>query len=205
MPELLRNVVGYNGLYKISKTGQVLSVRKNVYLKQEFSNETLVVRLLGHRKEIAQLLLEAYVPNEGRGKYVKHIDGNRENNTIENLKWSRTKEPAYPKYTPPRNRCKKKKLHIQGVKATYTQRKRIAVFEDKYHNSSNPSRRGKEYVFRDSILGINNVAKKYGVTRSAIYKCRIGKIKAVKKRYVFRVQHYDRHKATNWYYEPESC
>ncbi len=190
MPEMFKDVKGYKGLYKISRSGKVLSVKKKVFLKQEISNGTPIVRLLGHRKEIALLLAEAFIPQSRPVKYVKHIDGDRENNNIDNLRWSRTPERIYEEYSYPRNHNRTKKLHIQGVKATLRMRKRIAIWEDKYCFHHDPLKRGTRFEFKESMLGINNVAKKYGVPRSAIYKCCNKKIKAVGKRYKFRVQPY---------------
>jgi len=39
------------------------------------------------KKSIHQLVAEAFIPNPLRLKYVNHKDGNRSNNSVENLEW----------------------------------------------------------------------------------------------------------------------
>ena len=41
---------------------------------------------------VHMLVAQAFVPNPNEYKYVKHIDGNRENNNANNLMWVETLE-----------------------------------------------------------------------------------------------------------------
>ena len=41
---------------------------------------------------VHMLVAQAFVPNPNEYKYVKHIDGNRENNNANNLIWVETLE-----------------------------------------------------------------------------------------------------------------
>ena len=50
------------------------------------------VNLLGERKKIAYLVARAFVPNEEGRAYVRHKNGDVEDNRAENLEWSDEKE-----------------------------------------------------------------------------------------------------------------
>lgn len=45
------------------------------------------------RKSISQMVATAFIPNPHHYKYVMPINGNRYDNRVENLQWTRTKEP----------------------------------------------------------------------------------------------------------------
>lgn len=44
------------------------------------------------RKYIHRLVAEAFIPNPENKAFIKHIDGNKRNNTINNLRWTNRKD-----------------------------------------------------------------------------------------------------------------
>lgn len=84
-------VVGYEGLYEISETGDVLSVAKGYLLKKRLSNSGYFYVSLwksnkGKGKFVHRLLAEAFLPDGlSPGLQVNHKDGDKLNNLLSNL------------------------------------------------------------------------------------------------------------------------
>src|SRR5690606_13797524 len=93
MTEEWRDVVGYEGLYQVSNTGRVKSLYNNILLKPvKLKNGYLVVCLHKDGKQknrhIHRLVAEAFLPNPNKFPVVMHLDDEKTNNNVWNLKWS---------------------------------------------------------------------------------------------------------------------
>lgn len=98
--ELWKDIKGFEGLYKISKSGMVCSFcRKKPKCLKAGVNSTkngghmLSYRLRdkdgkNHHKLVHMLVAEHFVPNPLSYKFVMHIDGNPKNNNADNLRWT---------------------------------------------------------------------------------------------------------------------
>lgn len=88
----MRDIIGYEGLYKITADGNVYSVRNNIFLKlNQKKNGYVYVELNknGNAKtfRVHRLVALAYVLNPESKEYVNHIDGIKNNNNYNNLEW----------------------------------------------------------------------------------------------------------------------
>lgn len=93
----MKDIPGYEGLYSIDESGNVFSYRTKKFLKQTISNGYLTVHLTGTDKKhkqcaIHRLIALTYIPNPDNLPVIDHIDRNKLNNSIENLKWTTVKE-----------------------------------------------------------------------------------------------------------------
>lgn len=83
-----------NNNYSINENGEVRNDKTN-YIKAPFKNKRSkywVVDLYKNNKSekvpIHRLLAEAFIPNPENKPTVDHADGNRENNSLDNLRWA---------------------------------------------------------------------------------------------------------------------
>jgi len=95
MIESWRDIEGYEGLYKISNLGNVLSVRCGKLRKlsvNQYGYHQLWLSKNGVRKcHLAhQLVARAFIPNPNQQPQVNHRDLVKLNNSISNLEWCST-------------------------------------------------------------------------------------------------------------------
>ena len=105
-----KDVVGFENCYEVNKSGDVK--RKNtptIYkdgrianfkpkiLKTGIDNRGYVIVRISknkvkHNLRLHVILAKAFIPNPKKKQTVKHKDGNKMNNSIENLQWMTYKE-----------------------------------------------------------------------------------------------------------------
>lgn len=85
-----KDIPGYEGIYKISSDGRVISVngiRKAEMSKTGYWRISLWNKGKGKHFFIHRLVAMAFIPNPNHYDLVNHIDGNKLNNNVENLEW----------------------------------------------------------------------------------------------------------------------
>ncbi len=88
------DIIGYVGIYKINRNGDVLCCRKNKLLKFHYDKDGYKIVSLNQKPtKIHRLLAIQYIPNNDETKTeIDHIDRNRTNNSLENLRWTNREE-----------------------------------------------------------------------------------------------------------------
>jgi hypothetical protein len=113
-------IKGYENLYKISKSGNIYSCfYKRLMTPQTHEDGYLFVNLIkeGKRKKtyIHRCLALQYIPNPDTLAQIDHIDMNKINNNIDNLRWvsqtdNRRNRPDYiPNMTPEQLEARKER------------------------------------------------------------------------------------------------
>ena len=97
----LVDVIGYEGLYKISEYGDVYNVKTQCFLKHSlgwYGHHLVTLRKDNKSKQIAVHRLVALTfirSNDIDGLVVDHIDANKDNNHVSNLRWCTQKENVH--------------------------------------------------------------------------------------------------------------
>ena len=104
--EIWKDIPNYEGLYKVSNLGRIKSVphiiKANKYggtrITKEYIKKTNVgwhgyvwVSLSkngkGKTHSVHSIVARAFINNSSGLKYINHIDGNKQNNNVNNLEW----------------------------------------------------------------------------------------------------------------------
>lgn len=95
MKTLWKDIEGYEGLYKISNTGEVMALcnyrGKNHILKPQIKGNYYQVGLRKNNKRkwflIHRLVAQSFIENPYKLPQVNHKDENKLNNNVNNLEW----------------------------------------------------------------------------------------------------------------------
>ena len=87
--EIWKDVVGFEGLYQVSSKGRVKSLKQRRSLLKQFKKYNVQLEKSEKREKLRvdMLVAKAFLPKAEIMEVVKHIDGNENNNTVENLVW----------------------------------------------------------------------------------------------------------------------
>ena len=103
--EVWKDVVGFEGFYKVSNKGNVRSVEwigargrecggrtlKPAYDKDGYLKVGLCKNGMRYYKRLHRLVAETFIPNPNNFPQVNHLDEDKVNNNVENLEWCTSK------------------------------------------------------------------------------------------------------------------
>jgi hypothetical protein len=190
--EIWKDINGYEGYYQISNQGNVRSIdrfdgvhdRKGTIIKPSLKqNGYLQVGLRMHSKRkwigVHRLVAIHFIENPNNKPQVNHIDGNKQNNTINNLEWVTAKE----------NQNHATKLGLRKNIPKGENHCYYGKFGADSHSAKQVIRRnpktGETKLYKAKIL-----AKYEGFDVTSISKCCHGKLKT--------------HKGYEWYFANDS-
>ena len=156
--EIWKDIKGYNGIYKVSNYGNVVSYVKNT--PKALNGHVLpngyrmiIINYKGQIKKffLHKLVATYFVDNPNKYSHICHIDGNKLNNNYANLRWCTAEE------------SKTHTVDVSGVKrGTEASKNKLSEEDVIYIYNSDETQRA--------------LAKKFGVARSTIHFIKNGDI-----------------------------
>ena len=154
----MKDVCGYEGLYKVDENGNVFSVRNNKLLKRMmFPSGYEYVHLCNGKGKtklfrVHRLVAETFIPNPNNLPEVNHKDGYKLNNNVKNLEWCTNLE----------NRRHSVETGLRNIKGENNPSAKLTV-KDVINIR-------KEYIPKSKEFGTVALARKYGVSNVMIGK-----------------------------------
>lgn len=99
MEEIWKDLKNYEGLYKVSSCGRIISTKR--YKKEaKYGHNTpkgYKFFIISKNKKTKSVLMhriiaETFIPNPENKPYINHINGDRSDNRVENLEWCTERE-----------------------------------------------------------------------------------------------------------------
>ena len=185
-----RDIMGFDG-YQVSNMGRIRSVDRTImvgYHKRDFvglilktnkdkdgyEGVNLKIGSKSYRKKIHRLVAEAFIDNPDNYPCIDHINGIRDDNRVENLRWCTVKMNA--------NYELAKKNRSSAIKQSYVSNPNLRTIRANTFGKSNMQR--VEVFQNDISLGVFDsqiqASKCLGISQSIISQCARKGIKSKK-------------------------
>ena len=175
--EIWKDIVGYEGKYKVSNNGNIKATSYNRMGKERILSGRITggysrIALYNNgkvaNKYVHRLVAEHFIQNPNNYKEVNHIDGNKLNNHVDNLEWVSAKQ--------------------NSTHAVMTKLRILPTYK--------VIQRNKNRLVIQEWNSISEICNQYGYESSMIYKCCENKLDSA---YGYRWEYSTRDSESNIY------
>ena len=183
-----KDIEGFDGAYQINENGDVYSHKSRKILKNVIGTHGYYMVYLSASngktvaRQIHRLVALAFIPNPDNKPCIDHIDGNRTNNSLSNLRWCTVKEnnnnPIF------KERCSKSKLGTKLSANTIRKRYETWVRNGRHVTRSLNNGKSKPVIQYDMNMNrvatfpsVMEVSRQFGYNPSNIGNCCYGRKK----------------------------
>jgi hypothetical protein len=133
--------------YIINRNGEVYSLRTHIIRKPHNNDGYMVIQLTQDKKGFTQLihrlLALSFIPNPNNLLEVDHIDRNRSNNSLENLRWSNRVENCLNTIT---------NIENHNIRSTGCNSYQVQISRNKIKYSKNLKTLEEAFIWRDNKI-----------------------------------------------------
>lgn len=189
MEEIWKDIPGFEGLYEISKTAIVRNkiTGKQLKIKPDIHGRARTFLFKDRKRydyQVGRLVAITFIPNPENKPKIRHIDGNKLNNNVENITWATCKEISDATWS----RCTDKEIVFEGKTfnteaaaaryysispKTFANRKhRGWTMEESLKIKTNSFKGGqpKIYIYKNKSYTMKQLEKITGIKRNTLQK-----------------------------------
>lgn len=167
MKEVWKDIEGYDGIYKVSNLGKVISTNQDNTGKlltgrrtgKGYLSVALFKKSVRKNQLVHRLVAQTFIPNPENKPQVNHIDEDKTNNRVDNLEWVSAKENA-------NHGSRNSRIH-QNKAVHYNRKQIICITNGEKYNS------------------LTEACESLGVTKTLVSRVLTGERKSTKG-YVFQ-------------------
>lgn len=152
-----KDIKGFEGMYRVSNTGKVYSIRRNIILKPKTDRYGYCVVCLWNGKNnhttVHRLVADAFLEKPEGCNVVNHLDCDKKNNNVGNLEWTTVQHNTKHAY----DNNKAYHDHVKRINKLGIEAKKLNI--DAYYNG----------VFIGSFNGKKEAAEKLHISEKTVY------------------------------------
>lgn len=143
--------ISYSDRYEVSSEGNIRN-RKTKRILREFigSDGYLRTQFDGKTRLVHRVVAEVFLENPHNLPEVNHIDGDKTNNSVQNLEWCDRNHNLKHAYN----------IGLRSAKGTRNSRAKLSEDDVTYIKEN--------YIPRDKTYGAKNLSKRFGVVQQTI-------------------------------------
>lgn len=143
--------VKYSDQYEVSSDGHIRNSKTGRILREFVGNDGyLRIQFDGKTRLVHRVVADVFLKNPFNLPEVNHIDGDKTNNSIENLEWCDRNHNLKHAYN----------IGLRSAKRTNNSRCKLSEEDVRYIK--------EHYIPRDKEYGAKSLAKKFGVAHQTI-------------------------------------